>query len=55
MSHVIKNMTEVEQYLQTLTEKEKQAYQIAKDHLGSLFDITKSNGFLAWKKKKNEK
>ena len=41
----------IEQYLASLSPKEKQAYEIAKEHLGSLFDITKSNGFLAWKAK----
>ncbi len=41
----------IEQYLTSLSAKEQQAYEIAKEHLGSLFDITKSNGFLAWKAK----
>ena len=34
------------QYEKSLSEKEKKALQIAKDHLGSSFDITKSNGFM---------
>lgn len=38
------------QYLQTLNEKEKQGYEIAKSHLGSSFDLTKSYGFLDWVK-----
>jgi hypothetical protein len=37
------------EYLTTLSEKEKHAYAIAKDHLGSSFDLSKSNGFLQWK------
>jgi hypothetical protein len=37
-------------YLATLTEKEKKAYEIAKDHLASSFQLEKSNGFLKWKK-----
>lgn len=42
-------MDEVEEYLASLSEKEKQAYTIAKDHLGTLLDISQSNGFLQWK------
>lgn len=41
----------VKQYLASLSHREKQTYEIAKEYLGSLFDITKSNGFLAWKAK----
>lgn len=37
-----------EQYLKTLTEKELMAYKIAKDHLGSSFELEKSNGFIKW-------
>ena len=37
-----------EQYLKTLTEKEFMAYKIAKDHLGSSFELEKSNGFIKW-------
>jgi hypothetical protein len=35
-----------------MSEKEKQAYEIAKDHLGSLFNIEKTNGFLKWSQNK---
>ncbi len=41
----------IEQYLASLSPKEKQAYEIAKDHLGCLLDISKSTGFLVWKSK----
>lgn len=34
------------EYIETLTEIEKLAMEIAKQHLGSSFDISKSNGFL---------
>jgi len=44
-----------EQYLKTLTEKERMAYEIAKDHLGSSFELEKSNGFIAWTAKQTEK
>ena len=38
------------EYLKTLDEKEKQAYEIAKSHLGNTFHLKKSNGFIDWKK-----
>jgi len=37
-------------YLETLSEKEKKSYDIAKDHLGMSFQLDKSVGFLKWKK-----
>lgn len=37
-------------YIDTLTEKEHKAYEIAVSHLGSSFDLSKSNGFIKWKK-----
>lgn len=40
----------LENYLKSLSEKELQAYHIAKEHLKSSFDLKKSNGFLQWKK-----
>ena len=39
-----------EQYIKSLSDKEYQAYLIAKSHLGSSFDLEKSIGFLEWKK-----
>jgi len=41
----------INNYLKSLNDFEKKAYEIAKDHLGSSFDITKSIGFLKWIKK----
>lgn len=41
---------EEKDYLKTLDEKEKQAYGIAKSHLGNTFHLKKSNGFIDWKK-----
>jgi hypothetical protein len=38
-------------YLEQLNEKEKKACQIAKDHLGSSFNILKSVGYIEWKAK----
>ena len=37
-------------YISQLTEKEKKAYEIAKDHLGMSFQLSKSNGYLKWLK-----
>lgn len=36
----------VEQYLQAMTPLERQACEIAKSHLGTSFNIVKSNGFI---------
>lgn len=52
--HTITKETEDEiiEYLKTLNEKELKAYKIAFDHLGSSFQLEKSNGFKTWKKSK---
>jgi hypothetical protein len=39
---------DVQRYLESLNEKEMAAYLIAKQHLGSSFNIEKCNGFLQW-------
>ena len=36
-------------YLSQLDESQQQTYNIAKDHLGTSFNIMKSNGFEKWK------
>lgn len=38
------------EYLETLCEKERKSYEIAKEHLGTSFQLEKSVGFLKWKK-----
>lgn len=38
-------------YFNSLTEKERKAYEVAKNHLGSLWNVYKCNGFLQWQKK----
>jgi len=38
-------------YLNNLTETEKICYKIAYQHLGSSFDILRSNGYSDWLKK----
>jgi competence protein ComGC len=37
-------------YLKKLDKIERQAYTIGKSHLGSSFNLLKSNGYLDWKK-----
>jgi len=38
----------LQQYLDTLTAKETLSYEIAKQQLGSSFQLEKSSGFLRW-------
>lgn len=38
------------EYLSQLDPIEKKAYKIAKEHLGSSFNIVKSNGYCDWLK-----
>lgn len=38
-------------YLSQLDTIERQAYTIGKSHLGSSFNVVKSNGYTDWKKK----
>jgi hypothetical protein len=40
-----------QQYINSLSEKEKKALEIAKNHLGSLFTLCKTTGYIQWKKK----
>ena len=40
----------LQQYLDTLSKKEYASYLIAKSHLGTSFQLEKSNGYLQWKK-----
>jgi len=44
----MESLSLTEEYLKTLTEKELKAYEIAKDHLGSSFELEKSVGYLKW-------
>ena len=39
----------IEMYLKSMTESEKQAYLIAKNHLETSFDLEKSIGFIRFK------
>lgn len=42
-------MNDEQNYIETLDKKELQAYNIAKNHLGSSFELIKSIGFIKWK------
>ena len=52
-SYPIEKQREIFQYLSELDELNKKAYEIAADHLGSSFNIYRSNGFKEWKNKHN--
>jgi hypothetical protein len=39
----------VVKYLKSLNTIEKKAYMIGKHHLGSTFNLIRSNGFVTWK------
>lgn len=41
-------------YIEQLGDKEKVAYLIAKEHLGTSFDIAKSIGYITWKKSQSQ-
>jgi hypothetical protein len=55
--YIIKYITKMDQltplekqYVDTLSEKERKAYEIAKEHLGMSFQLDKSVGYLKWLK-----
>jgi hypothetical protein len=41
----------VNEYLSSLNDMQKKAYLIAKEHLGSSFNVNRSNGYHEWNKK----
>ena len=48
-------MDDEQTYLESLNKKEFQAYNIARSHLGSSFELSKSIGFIQWKIKISQK
>jgi hypothetical protein len=52
-TYPIEKQREIFDYLNEMDELNKKAYEIAFDHLGSSFNIFRSNGFKEWKHKKN--
>jgi len=51
MEH-LPELVDVDAYYQQLTPFERRTCDIARDHLGSSFDLARSNGFLRWMAKK---
>jgi len=51
-SYSLEKQKEIFGYLSEMTDIERKGYEIALDHLGSSFDIYRSNGFIDWKKAK---
>jgi hypothetical protein len=41
----------VDQYIAQLDDIQRKAYEIAKSHLGTSFNIKRSNGYIEWLKK----
>ena len=41
----------IQEYLKSLNEQERKTLEIAKEHLGSSFNINKSIGYIKWKSK----
>lgn len=44
----------MKEYYESLTEFEKHGMRIAKQHLGSSFDLKRSSGFMKWKEFKEK-
>ena len=53
--YTIEKQQEIFNYLSEMDEFQQVAYNIALNHLGSSFDIYRSNGFKEWKKSKISK
>ena len=49
--YTIEVQKDIFDYIQQMNDESKQAYLIAKAHLGSSFNILKSNGYKEWKNK----
>ncbi len=53
--YYINNNNKMEQlYLKQLTPQERKAHDIAKSHLGTSFDILRSNGYKSWINKQDK-
>ena len=46
---------EAKDFLDSLNDKERMAYHIAKSHLGTMFSLDKCNAFLEWAKERESK
>ena len=45
----------IQQYLAQLDDIQKKAHDIAKQHLGTSYNIAKSNGYMDWLKQQKQK
>ena len=43
--------SKVDQYIAQLDDKQRKAMELAKSHLGTSFNIKRSNGFIEWQRK----
>ena len=50
----MKKYDEDKQYIKSLSETEKLTLEIARQQLGSSFNLRKSNGFIQWKNEKQK-
>jgi hypothetical protein len=51
-NYSIEKQREIFEYLSEMDEHHRRAYDIAYDHLGTSFNIARSNGFKEWLSKK---
>ena len=54
-NYSVEKQREIYDYLSELDDINKKGYNIAFEHLGSSFDICRSNGFQKWKQSKISK
>ena len=50
----VDKVDKVEQYIAQLDDVQRKAMEIAKSHLGTSFNIRRSNGFIEWLKKQKD-
>jgi hypothetical protein len=53
--HPIEQQRDIFDYLSEMDEHSRKAYDIAYSHLGTSFNIARSNGFKAWREHKKSK
>lgn len=44
----------IDEFLNSLTDKQRKVFEIAKEHMESSYDIKRSNGYLTWLKNKEK-
>jgi hypothetical protein len=54
-NYSIEAQRDIYEYLSQLDDIHRKAYEIAYDHLGTSFNIARSNGFKEWKNKQSSK